>query len=272
MIVGAPYVEQFFEHQDRYQVAAVDPSGNTFSHCDSLEFRNVTFGYTDHPVLCDVSFRIESGTMLGIVGPSGAGKSTLVQLLLRMRNPDVGEIRANDRDIADFSLASWYDEIAFVPQEARLIPGTVADNIRFYRAASDEDVERAARLAHIHDDIASWPEKYETSVGERATQMSGGQGQRLCIARALLHDPSIVILDEPTSALDVHSELLIRRTLADLVRQEAFLSLLTGSQRSALATRSSCCAKAESKHSARPRTRAPERVLHGDVARLAGIR
>ena len=99
-----------------------------------------------------------------------------------MRDPDVGEIRANDCGIADFSLTSWYDEIALVPQETRLIPGTVADNIKFYRAASEEDVERAARLAHIHDDIASWPEKYETSVGEHATQMSGGQGQRLCIA------------------------------------------------------------------------------------------
>jgi ATP-binding cassette, subfamily B, bacterial len=223
IIVGAPYVEQFFERQDQYRLTAVDPSGTTFRHCESLQFRNVTFGYTDHPVLCDVSFRIDSGTMLGIIGPSGAGKSTLVQLLLRMRNPDVGEIRANDRGIADFSLASWYDEIAFVPQEARLIPGTVADNIRFYRAASDEDIERAARLAHIHDDIASWSNGYETSVGERATQMSGGQGQRLCIARALLRDPSIVILDEPTSALDVHSELLIRRTLADLAPAKTVL-------------------------------------------------
>ena len=216
VIVGAPYVEQFFEHQDRYRAAAVDPSGSALTRCCSLEFRNVTFAYAAEPVLHDVSFRIEAGTMLGIIGPSGAGKSTLVQLLLRLRTPDVGEIRANDRTIAEFSLASWYDEIAFVPQEARLIPGTVADNIRFYRSASDEDVERAARLAHIHDDIASWPKRYETSVGERATQMSGGQSQRLCIARALLRDPSIVLLDEPTSALDVHSELLIRTTLANL--------------------------------------------------------
>ena len=177
VIVGAPYVEQFFEHQDRYRAAAVDPSGSALTRCCSLEFRNVTFAYAAEPVLHDVSFRIEAGTMLGIIGPSGAGKSTLVQLLLRLRNPDVGEIRANDRTIAEFSLASWYDEIAFVPQEARLIPGTVADNIRFYRSASDEDVERAARLAHIHDDIASWPKRYETSVGERATQMSGGQSQ-----------------------------------------------------------------------------------------------
>jgi ABC-type multidrug transport system fused ATPase/permease subunit len=176
----------------------------------------VTFAYTDEPVLREVSFQINSGAMLGIIGPSGAGKSTLVQLLLRLRQPDGGEIRANDRPIAEFSLASWHEEIAFVPQETRLIPGTVGDNIRFFRTASDEDVERAARLAHIHDDIASWPKGYNTSVGERGTQLSGGQSQRLCIARALIRDPSILILDEPTSALDVHSELLIRTTLTDL--------------------------------------------------------
>jgi ATP-binding cassette, subfamily B, bacterial len=216
VIVGAPYVEQFYERQDQYRTTATDRSGATLNHCDSLEFRDVTFAYTDDPVLCEVSFRINSGAMLGIIGPSGAGKSTLVQLLLRLRQPGGGEIRANDRPIAEFSLASWYDEIAFVPQETRLIPGTVGDNIRFFRAASDEDVERAARFAHIHDDIASWPKGYNTSVGERGAQLSGGQSQRLCIARALIRDPSILILDEPTSALDVHSELLIRTTLTDL--------------------------------------------------------
>jgi ABC-type multidrug transport system fused ATPase/permease subunit len=216
VIVGVPYVEQFLEHQDRYRAAAIDASGSALTRFDSLEFRKVTFAYSAEPVLHDVSFRIEAGTMLGIIGPSGAGKSTLVQLLLRLREPGSGEIRANDRSIRDFSLASWYEEIAFVPQEARLIPGTVADNIRFYRSASEDDVKRAAKLAHIHDDIETWPNGYETSVGERATQLSGGQSQRLCIARALLRDPSIVILDEPTSALDVHSELLIRTTLADL--------------------------------------------------------
>jgi ATP-binding cassette, subfamily B, bacterial len=217
VIVGVPYVEQFLEHQDRYRAAAVDTSGSALTHCGSLEFRNVTFAYAAEPVLHDVSFRIEAGTMFGIIGPSGAGKSTLVQLLLRLREPASGEIRANDRSIRDFSLASWYAGIAFVPQEARLIPGTVADNIRFFRPASDDDVKRAAKLAHIHDDIETWPSGYDTSVGERATQLSGGQSQRLCIARALLRDPSIVILDEPTSALDVHSELLIRTTLADLI-------------------------------------------------------
>jgi ABC-type multidrug transport system fused ATPase/permease subunit len=216
VIVGAPYVEQFYERQDEYRRTATDRSGATLNHCDSLQFRDVTFAYTDDPVLCQVSFRIDAGTMLGIIGPSGAGKSTLVQLLLRLRQPDRGEICVNDRPIAEFSLASWYNEIAFVPQESRLIPGTVADNIRFFRSASDEDVERAARLAHIHDDIASWPDGYNTSVGERATQLSGGQSQRLCIARALIRNPSILILDEPTSALDVHSELLIRTTLTDL--------------------------------------------------------
>jgi ATP-binding cassette, subfamily B, bacterial len=216
VIVGVPYVEQFLEHQDRYRAAAIDTSGSALTRFGSLDFRNVTFAYAAEPVLHDVSFRIEAGTMLGIIGPSGAGKSTLVQLLLRLREPASGEIRANDRSIRDFSLASWYEEIAFVPQEARLIPGTVGDNIRFYRAASEDDVKRAAKLAHIHDDIETWPNGYDTSVGERATQLSGGQSQRLCIARALLRDPSIVILDEPTSALDVHSELLIRTTLADL--------------------------------------------------------
>jgi ABC-type multidrug transport system fused ATPase/permease subunit len=107
--------------------------------------------------------------------------------------------------------------VAYVPQTSQLVYGTVADNIRFYREGlSDEAVEAAARRAHIHDDVVSWPEGYQTVVGQRASAVSGGQRQRLCLARALVADPDVLILDEPTSALDVKSEQLVQDSLEEL--------------------------------------------------------
>jgi ATP-binding cassette, subfamily B, bacterial len=168
-------------------------------------------------VLRDISFTIAPNEIIGIVGPSGAGKSTLVQLLLGLRDPDEGRIMAADRDISTFDRTEWARKVTFVPQAAHLIAGTIAENVAFLRDdVAQEDVERAARLAHLHDDISGFPEGYQRQVGPHGGHLSGGQQQRLCIARALVEHPDVLILDEPTSALDVRSEHLVRTTLLGL--------------------------------------------------------
>ncbi len=214
----APYLETLREEERRYGQAAVDRSGDPLPAIDTLEFDDVSFEYVSgEVVLREMSFVVARGEIVGIVGPSGAGKSTLVQLVLRLREPSTGAILANGRDVHELALDDWYSRVTFVPQEARLFAGTVADNIRFFRSDVDESmVERAAKLAHLHEEIMAWPTGYDTPVGERGSQLSGGQRQRLCIARALVDQPDIMVLDEPTAALDVKSESLIRETIADL--------------------------------------------------------
>ena len=137
--------------------------------------------------------------------------------MLRLRQPTSGAVLADGVDARDISLDAWSRQFSFVPQDPALFSGSVAENIRFFRADVDDTaIEQASRLAHLHDDVVSWPNGYETQVGGRGHQLSGGQRQRLCIARALVGRPSIVVLDEPTSALDVKSESLVRETLAAL--------------------------------------------------------
>jgi ATP-binding cassette subfamily B protein len=182
-----------------------------------IAMEGVSFAYPQgEAVLRDVWFTIAPGEIIGIVGPSGAGKSTLVQLLLGLRSPDTGRVLAGGLDIADFDRAEWARKVAFVPQAAHLVTGSIADNIRFLRDVTQDDIERAARLAHLHEDIEGFQEGYERSVGKQGGHLSGGQQQRLCIARALVGQPEVLILDEPTSALDVRSEHLIRSTLQSL--------------------------------------------------------
>jgi ATP-binding cassette subfamily B protein len=118
--------------------------------------------------------------------------------------------------VESFARADWHRQVAYVPQEPRLLHASVAENIRFYREIQDEAVERAATLARIRDDILGWPQQYDTIVGPRADAVSGGQQQRLCLARALAARPDVLVLDEPTSALDPHSEALIGESLTAL--------------------------------------------------------
>ena len=192
--------------------------GRPVQSIGELEVDRLSFEYVHgQPVLRDISFTVQRGEIIGIVGPSGGGKSTLVQLLLGLRDPDRGSIMVDGMPIGQFSKKEWARKVTFVPQAAHLIAGTVADNIRFLRTdVSDADVERASRLAHLHDDVMGFPEHYERSVGEHGGYLSGGQQQRLCIARALVEQPELLILDEPTSALDVRSEHLVRTTLLGL--------------------------------------------------------
>jgi ABC-type multidrug transport system fused ATPase/permease subunit len=214
----APYLQMLQEEEGRYLAAHVERAGASISRVGELRFDDVSFEYLPgQPVLRNLTFTVEPGQIVGIVGPSGSGKSTLVQLLLRLREPKLGRVMVDGMDLQDVSVDSWYEHVTFVPQEPRLFADTISNNIRFYRDDVDEaTIHRAAKLAHIHDDIEGWPAGYETQVGERGGRLSGGQRQRLCIARALVEEPDVVVFDEPTSALDVRSEALLRDTMAGL--------------------------------------------------------
>ena len=216
--VSLPFVETLDRQLVTYRTAAIVDHGQLIGHVGSLSLQSVSFQYIKgETVLTDVNAVIAPREIVGIVGPSGSGKSTLVQLMLGLRPPTSGRVLANGRDIHLLSRAEWARKVTFVPQSAHLIAGTVADNIRFWRdGVSDADIEQAARLAHFHEDVMTWPERYTRDVGEGGGHLSGGQQQRVCIARALVENPDVLILDEPTSSLDVRSESLIRETLSEL--------------------------------------------------------
>lgn len=214
----APYLERIREARDAYEDARQRWGTRPLPHVRTITLEDVGYRYTpDVPALDGVSWTLRAGQALGIIGPSGAGKSTLVQVLLRLRHPTSGRYLVDDVPAEEFDPADWVRRVAYVPQEPRLLHATVADNIRFMRPGiSDAQVEAAARLAHIHEDISGWSGGYERMVGQRADAVSGGQRQRLCLARALVTEPEVLILDEPTSALDPRSEALIQRSLSEL--------------------------------------------------------
>lgn len=184
----------------------------------------VDYAYqTGSPVLTGITAEIHPGEIVGLCGPSGAGKSTLVELLLHLRAPTAGSITVGGAAIGAVDEALLRRKMAFVPQQANLIAGTIADNVRFYRDADPGTVRRALEQAHLASEIATLPEGEETRLGPETRSLSGGQRQRLTIARALLGAPDVLILDEPTSALDAVSEQAIRATLADMPPSVAVL-------------------------------------------------
>lgn len=213
-----PYLDRATDAVERYRARASHIGHRPLDSVGTIEFDSVSFAYkSGWPVLRGVDFLIQAGEAIGVVGPTGAGKSTLLQLLLRMHEPSAGAYRVNGFPADEIADGTWHRKVAYLPQEPHLLNGTVADNIRFYRAwVDDAAVMRAAQLAHIDADIMSWANGYQTVVGQRADAVSGGQRQRLCLARALAGDPELLILDEPTSALDLHSERLIQESLQAL--------------------------------------------------------
>jgi ATP-binding cassette, subfamily B, bacterial len=212
-----PFIERLQATEERY-ASSISPDGErALPEIDSLAFEDVGFAYNPgRPVLTDIGFSVQSGEVIGIVGPSGAGKSTLVQILLQLRAPQEGRYVVNGQAVQDYRREDWHRLVSYVPQEPRLLHASVAENIRFFRDIDDEAVERAARLARIHDDIVGWANGYDTIVGPRADAVSGGQQQRICLARALAAQPQMLVLDEPTSALDPQSEALIQESLTAL--------------------------------------------------------
>ena len=192
-----------------------------------IEFDRVGFGYDSRrPLLDDVSFAIPAGHTLAIVGPSGAGKSTVSRLLFRFYDVNAGAVRIDGQDVRDITKTSLRAAIGIVPQDTVLFNDTIYYNIAYGRpAATPAEVERAARLARIHDFIVSTPDGYQTVVGERGLKLSGGEKQRVAIARTVLKDPSILILDEATSALDSATEREIQHNLRELARGRTTLSI-----------------------------------------------
>jgi ATP-binding cassette, subfamily B, bacterial len=213
-----PFMDRVRETIDRYRATPRQTGHRPLPMIRRLGMSDVGFSYTGAPVLRHIDFEVRAGEAIGIVGPSGAGKSTLVQILLRLREPDRGALVVNDGiDVRDVSLADWQRAVAYVPQAPQLMHGTVTDNIRYHRPhVTFDDVVQAARLAHVHDDIVAMPDGYETVLDDRTAPVSGGQKQRLCLARALAARPAVLVLDEPTSALDVRSEMLVQRSLESL--------------------------------------------------------
>ncbi len=184
-----------------------------------IEFNHVTFSYQEQPALCDVHLKIPVGQVVALVGPSGAGKTTFAHLLPRFYDPQEGEVRLDGVSIRDFLKHDLRSHIAVVPQTPSLFVGTLEENIRIGKLdATQEEIETAAKKAFAHDFIMSMPEGYQTAVGERGNSLSGGQCQRIAIARAFLKDAPILILDEATSALDTESEAMVQQALADLVK------------------------------------------------------
>lgn len=213
-----PYLDRIDDARRRYLTSRRPRGKRALPALQRLAFEDVSFSYEPgRPVLSGISFEVEHGETIGVVGPSGAGKSTLVQLLLGLRTPDSGAYLVNGMPARDIRPADWHRTIAYLPQEPRLLHASVAANIAFFRDLTDAAIERAARLAGIHDEICSWPDGYDTVVGPRADAVSGGQQQRLCLARALAAHPDLLVLDEPTSALDAGNERLIQDSLDRLM-------------------------------------------------------
>lgn len=183
-----------------------------------VSFSHVSFGYDKtKKTLDDIDFEIKSGQTIGIVGETGAGKSTLVNLLMRLYDVSDGAIKIDGVDIRDISFSDLHDACAIVSQETYLFEGTIMENIRYAKPdATDEEVFAAARIADAHNFIIKYPDAYETLVGSGKKQLSGGEKQRISIARAILKNPAILILDEATSAMDTATEKRIQKTLSAL--------------------------------------------------------
>lgn len=192
-----------------------------------IELKNVTFGYEPNkPILKDVSFHVDAGEVLGIVGRSGAGKSTLVNLISRLYDAGEGEVLVDGINVKQYGFRELRKNVAMVSQETYIFMGTVAENIAYARPeATREEIIRAAIQASAHDFICKMPQGYDTMLGSSSRSLSGGEKQRISIARAILADPKILILDEATSAVDTETELAIQKSLERLEKGRTVLSI-----------------------------------------------
>lgn len=206
--------QRMFQIFDQQAERTGGSSFTATSAADVVRMEHAHFSYGDEPVLKDVTLNVQKGETVAVVGPSGGGKSTLLKLLLGYYPPETGRVFLFGHDLEGWSLDAARRQMAFVAQDTYLFPVSLAENIACGKpGASQDEIERAARMANIHDYIISLPEGYQTLVGERGARLSGGQRQRLSLARAVLKDAPILLLDEPTSALDTESEALVQEAL-----------------------------------------------------------
>jgi ATP-binding cassette subfamily B protein/ATP-binding cassette subfamily C protein/ATP-binding cassette subfamily B multidrug efflux pump len=200
----------------------------------ALVFEGVGFSYGggDQSALAGVSLTLAPGKTLGLVGPTGAGKSTLLRILLRQATPQHGAVTWGGHRLDAYRLGALRSAISWVPQESFLFSASIAENIALARpSASRAEVEHAAKMAAIHDDILRFPQGYDTPVGEKGITLSGGQRQRVAIARSLLADSSLLLLDDALSAVDTGTETRILEHLAEVRRTRPELSAIIASHR-----------------------------------------
>jgi len=207
------------EIEDRRDATTLKPGAG------EIEFSRVSFSYNpDRQILHNVSFRVPAGKKVAVVGQSGSGKSTLARLLFRFYEVDDGTITINGTDIKSVTQDSLRESIGIVPQDSVLFNHTIHYNIEYAKpGATQEEIEQAARMANIHDFITTLPQGYNSTVGERGLKLSGGEKQRIAIARAILKNPPIMVFDEATSSLDSAAEKVINHSLKEISRQHTTL-------------------------------------------------
>ncbi len=217
---GAAVANRLAEILDAPLPITHSPNHRSAKFPETIKFHNIAFSYPDaRAALRDISFEIRAGKTVALFGASGAGKSTLVNLLLRFDEPTRGEILLDGMPLRELDADAWRAHIAYVPQAPHLFHDTLAENIRFARPdATQIEIERAARAAKLHEWIVTLPQGYATSIGENGARLSGGQAQRLALARAFLKDAPLLILDEPTSNVDPELEAQLRDATARLMR------------------------------------------------------